>query len=147
MPAFPQEAGFMGVRTVYVKVDAVADTVANDQVVWSNDLGVSVRITKTEFIPEDALTGLVTNHPALGFVNKGTAGSGTTIISPQLAFDDTVDLVAFQPKDIPVSATAADKVVDDGETVAFSKTVVGTDIATPAGVVVLHYEHIGRGTT
>lgn len=147
MAAFPQEAGFMGVRTARANVDAVADTVANDQVVWTNDLGVSVRVTKTEFISEDAVTGLVTNHFTLGIVNKGSGGAGTTVVSPQLAFDNGVDLVAFVPKDLPVSATKADVVVDDGETLAFSKVVVGSDIALPAGQVVIHYEHIGRGTT
>lgn len=147
MPPFPQEAGFMGTRTQQAKVDGVAITVANDQVLWTNDLGVSVRITKAEFIGEDAITGQVTNHPALGIVNKGTGGAGTTIVAPQLAFDNGVDSVAFVPRDLPLTATAADKVIDDGETVAFSKTVVGTDLATPAGVVVLQYEHIGLGTT
>jgi hypothetical protein len=93
-------------------------------------------ITAVEFIPAEAITGANTNSFTLKVRNR-TTGAGTAIPA-SLAFVSAVDGVASTPKTITLSATAADLILAEGDVVTCEKAVVGTGLACPAGLVVVH---------
>ncbi len=113
-----------------------------DQEVWINKTGAPVEVTAVTFTPDAAHSGAATNNMTLGIVNKELLGVGTVIVAPQKAYVSGVDLVAFKPDDIPVSATPADKRVEIDEVLAFSKVENGTGLAQPAGRVTIEYKFL-----
>lgn len=146
MAAYPSLAAQRGPNMAGGHVEEVALGTSEDQAIWKNSLGVNVRITKATFVPDAAHTGADTNHMTLGIVNKELLGVGTVVVAPQKLYASGVDLVAYKPEDLPLSATAADLVIADGEVVAFSKAEVGSGLASPAGTVELQMDMIGDGT-
>lgn len=92
------------------------------------------RVTEVTFMPEAAATGDNTNYRTYTLVNKGAAGSGTTVIAT-LAQTTGVNLTAFDEKTITLSATAADLVVTEGDILAWVSTHTASGLADPGGVV------------
>ena len=137
----PRRTQMGGTDSVQVSIPAVAITVDDDQVVWLNKTGVKVRLTAVTYTPETAVTGNDTNTLKLQLRNKGLLGVGTTAVTPVKKYGTGVDLVAFKPDDIPLSATLADRDIDVGEVVALNKTEDGTGLALPEGVVTLEFEY------
>jgi hypothetical protein len=91
-------------------------------------------VTAVEYIPEAAITGAATNNRTVSLVNKGQAGSGTTVIAT-LNFASGVNATANDQKTIPLSATAADLVIAEGDVLQWRSVAVGTGIADPGGLV------------
>lgn len=76
----------------------------------------------------------------LSLINRGSAGAGTTVVA-SLALLSGVNLVAFDEKDITLSATAADLVVTEGDILEFrSAPVGGTGLVDPGGTVSVTFE-------
>ncbi len=92
------------------------------------------RVTEVEFYPEGAATGDNTNSRTYTLVNKGTDGSGTTVIGT-LALTTGVNLVASDAKTFTLSATAADLVVTEGQVLSLVSTHVASGLADPGGAI------------
>jgi YD repeat-containing protein len=121
-------------QTLEITVPAAGAAVAQDQVIGQVDVnGVIQRVSYT---PEAAMTGATATARTMQVLNKGQAGAGTAVAAT-LAFNTGVDLVAFDEKDIPVTATLADKTVVEGDTLLWNETVAGAGTAAPGGKVVV----------
>lgn len=92
------------------------------------------KVTAVTYTPEAAATGDNTNARTFTLVNKGTSGSGTTVIAT-LALTSGVNLVAFDEKSATVTATAADQLVTQGDILAWVSTATGTGVVDPGGTV------------
>lgn len=106
-----------------------------------NDLTTVVQVVPRDgtvsavtFTPVSAVTGANTNTRVVSLVNKGSAGSGTTVIAT-LQFDSGVNASAAVPKTITLSATAANLNVTAGDVLVWTSVHVGTGIADPGGLV------------
>ena len=84
-------------------------------------------VQSVRFVPKTAITGNATNFASLEARNKGAAGVGTTQVAV-MPFDTptTDDVVAYDEKAIPLSATAANLNLVEGDVLALRKTVGGT---------------------
>lgn len=131
-----------GVHTVQAVIDIVALGSDDEQIVWKNNTGASVKITEAAFQGDAAHTGAATNNMILQFRNKGTLGTSTTGVTATKTYASGVDLTAFVSDALVLSTTAADLIIDDGETVALNKTENGTGLASPKGVATLTYEFV-----
>lgn len=114
--------------TLQATLPAAGAAVTQDQTIGESPVAgtvVSVRI-----VPEAALTAHATNFRTFRVVNKGQAGAGTTVVATFAT--DTVttdDLAAFDEKVIPLSSTAADLVVAEGDVLAADETVAASGVA------------------
>lgn len=91
-------------------------------------------VSAVTFTPTAAITGAATNHRSITLVNKGQAGSGTTVIAT-LAFDNGVNATANNETTVTLSGTAANLVVAAGDVLQWQSAAVGTGIADPGGLV------------
>lgn len=91
-------------------------------------------ITSVTYTTTTAITGANTNTRSVNLVNKGTDGSGSTVIAT-LQFNSGVNTVAADEKTITLSATAADLLVTAGQVLQWQSTAVLTGIADPGGLV------------
>jgi hypothetical protein len=91
-------------------------------------------VTAVQYVPEAAITGAATNHRRFDLVNKGQAGSGSTVVAT-LAMDNGVNATANDERTISLSGTAANLIVAAGDTLQWRSVAVGTGIADPGGVV------------
>lgn len=87
-------------------------------------------VTGVSITPEAALTADASNFRTFRLVNKGQDGSGTTVVA-SFATDTvtTDDLVAFDEKALPLSGTAANLEVADGDILVADETTDGTGVA------------------
>lgn len=106
-----------------------------------NDLNTNIyvcpqaaTVTAVTYAPVTAITGAATNKRDVSLVNKGQAGSGTTIVAT-LSFDTGINAAASDEKTITLSATAANLVVAAGDVLQWQSTHIGTGIADPGGLV------------
>lgn len=99
-------------------------------------LGVLV---SAKYTPNAAITGANTNTRKLEVINKGQAGSGTTVMAT-LQFNSGVNASAFVPKTITNSAVAGAIDALEGDVIAFVSTFVGTGLADPGGMLELVIE-------
>lgn len=91
-------------------------------------------VTAVTYTTPTAITGANTNTRSVSLVNKGQAGSGTTVVAT-LQFNSGVNTTASVPKTITLSSTPADLVVVAGDVLQWQSTAVGTGIADPGGLV------------
>jgi hypothetical protein len=108
-----------------------------------NDLNTNIlaapragTLTAVSYATVTAITGANTNTRLVALVNKGAAGTGTTVMAT-LQFDSGVNTTANVPKVITLSATPANLVVAAGDMLQWQSTHVGTGIADPGGLVQL----------
>lgn len=116
------------VRTIEGDVGAASAGDAQDQVIGEAPFAGTV--TGVSITPEAALTADATNFRTFRLVNKGQDGSGTTVVASFAT--DTVtddDLVAFDEKAIPLSGTAANLDVAEGDILVADETTDGTGVA------------------
>jgi hypothetical protein len=92
------------------------------------------RVTAVTYTPEAASTGDNTNKRVYTVINKGAAGSGSTVIAT-LDLVTGVNLVAFDEKAFTLSATAADLVVAQGDILALLSDAAASGLVDPGGVV------------
>ena len=90
-------------------------------------------VSAVNFVAVATLTGANTNTRALSLINKGQAGSGTTVVAT-LQFNSGVNATANVPVTITLSGTPANLVVASGNVLAWQSTHIGTGIADPGGL-------------
>jgi hypothetical protein len=111
-------------------------TIAADDTFTLEPARFAGKVSSVQYVPEAAATGDNTNARTFTLVNKGAAGSGTTVIAT-LALTTGVNLVAFVPKAATLSVTASDLVVAQGDELAWVSTHTGTGVVDPGGAVVV----------
>lgn len=101
---------------------------AQDQTI--GEAPVKGTVSSVSIIPEAALTANATNYRTFRLINKGQNGAGSTVVA-SFATDTptTDDLAAFDEKAIPLSGTAANLEVAEGDVLAIDETVTGTGVA------------------
>jgi len=92
-------------------------------------------ITAVKWIPAAAVTGANTNNFALGLINRGAAGAGTTAITTVKTYASGTDSVSGVPETFTLSSTASDTYLAAGDQVDFARTVNASGLASPNGVV------------
>ena len=91
-------------------------------------------VSSVTFTPNAAITGANTNTRAIRVRNRGAAGAGTTVVA-ELQFDSGVNATAFDEKVVPLSGTAANLNVAEGDVLEVFSDAVGTGLADPGGTV------------
>jgi hypothetical protein len=120
----------------------IAGTGAEETPVWQNNLGHKVKVREAKYIPEDDVTGNDTNNFLLAVNNRGTDGAGAVVPVPAKEYDTGTDMGQFESDDLPVSATEASLEVDVDEILTLAKTVTGSGLALPDGVLFLELEYV-----
>lgn len=117
------------VRTLEATVPAQA-TAATEQDQTVGEAPFAGTVTGVTITPEAALTANATNFRTFRLLNKGTDGSGTTVVA-SFATDTvtTDDLVAFDEKALTLSATPANLVVAEGDILAADETTDADGVA------------------
>jgi hypothetical protein len=92
-------------------------------------------VTAVTYTPEAAITGAATNFRTFRVVNKGQAGSGTTVVASLAFSSGAVTAAAFDEKSITLSGTPGNLVVAEGDMLVWDETVAGTGLASPGGLV------------
>lgn len=138
----PRKTQLPGTDSVSVAVPTVALGSDDDQVIWTNKTGSKVRLTAVTYTPETAVTGDDTNTLKLQLRNKGVGGAGAVGVTADKKYGTGVDLTAFKPDALVLSATLTERDVDIDETVALNKTEDGTGLALPEGVVTLEFQYV-----
>lgn len=86
------------------------------------------------YTPDAAITGANTNYRSVRLRNRGAAGSGTTVVA-ELDFTSGVNATAFDEKTVPLSGTAANLVLAEGDILEWFSDATGTGLADPGGLV------------
>lgn len=121
----------------YLPSQATAGTVDNWPV-WTSP-GKS-QIVSVTFVPSAAITADPTNFTTYTLTNK-VAGAGSTSVATR-AWSATSS-VASTPEALTLSATAANLLVGDGDSLEIVKTVGGTGLVIPDGLLVINYKLYG----
>lgn len=119
------------IRVIEEGVPAVAQGASDDTVIGQAPFAGTV--TAVQYVPEAAITGAATNNRTISLVNKGQAGTGTTIVAT-LTFASGTNATANNEVAITLSATAADLVIAEGDTLQWRSVFNGTGIADPGGI-------------
>jgi hypothetical protein len=90
-------------------------------------------VTAASILPEAAVTGATATARTFTLVNKGQAGAGAVTIAT-LVLITSNNMVAFDEKDMVLTATAADLLVAKGDVIALVETVAGAGTAHTGGV-------------
>lgn len=91
-------------------------------------------VTSVTYLPDAAATGDNTNTRTFTLVNKGSDGSGTTVVAT-LALTTGVNLVAFDEKAFTLSAVAGATTVAAGDILALVSTHGASGVADPGGTI------------
>jgi flavoprotein len=95
-------------------------------------------VTSVQYVTPSAITGANTNTRRCRSSTRAQAGSGSTTVA-SLALTSGVNTVAFVPKAVTLSGTAANLVLASGDVLIWNSTHVGTGITDPGGLVVVTY--------
>ena len=120
--------------TTLSAMDPGVATAGSDDTLIIGECPFAGTVTSVSFTPDAAITGAATNTRAIRIINRGQAGSGNTIVA-ELQFDNGVNATAGDEKAIPLSATAGNLVVAEGDILALFSDAVGTGQADPGGLV------------
>jgi hypothetical protein len=94
-------------------------------------------VTGVTYAPDAAITGLTANSRTLSVVNRGQTGVGTATVASQ-AFITGVNAAAGDETALPLSGTAGNLVLAEGDMLAWVSTHVGaTGLADPGGLVTI----------
>lgn len=117
------------IKTHTARVAAVG-TVGNDLTSQIAEAPFAGSITSVKYVPDATQAGAATNSRTLTVVNKTKTKTAAT-----LELLSGVELTEAAAKAIPVSGTAANVEVAEGDEIAFVSTHVGTGIKDPGGLV------------
>ena len=120
------------VRVIEEGVPAVSTANASDDTVIAQSPYAGT-VTAVQYVPEAAITGAATNNRTVSLVNKGQAGSGTTVVAT-LTFGSGTNATANNEVSLTLSSTAADLVVAEGDTLQWRSIANGTGLADPGGI-------------
>jgi hypothetical protein len=121
------------VDVVSASVPPIA-TAGNDATHTLGEVSREGTVTSATLIPDTAITGAATNHRRVRIINKGQAGTGTTIVA-ELIFINGVNAAVTDEKALTLSGTPANLDVVAGDVLAYESTHIGTGITDPGGVV------------
>src|SRR5688500_512922 len=99
-------------RSIEANVPAVA--AGSDDTTPIGTASFAGAVSSVTFIADATLTGADTDSRTLSLVNKGQAGSGTTVVATK-AFVSGVNATGSDETVITLSGTAANLVVADGD--------------------------------
>lgn len=102
----------------------------------------NLTVTAVRYLPNANLTGVTATEATLKAVNRGATGAGTTVIA-STSFDDDHDAEDFVDQELTLSATAANRNVDEGSVIAIEKTHTSTGLALGGRVEI---EYVNRGS-
>lgn len=93
-------------------------------------------VTSVSYVPTRDITGTTTDYRTISLINKGTDGTGATVVAT-FAFDSNADSgTAQSPTTLAIVAASDD--VSDGEVLAASSYASnGTGLSDPGGVMVV----------
>lgn len=91
-------------------------------------------LASATYIPEANVTGVASNNKAINVRNRGSAGSGATIMAT-LTFGAATNGVAFDESALALSGTPANLAFNQGDVLTASSTVNGTGMTMPEGRV------------
>lgn len=74
-----------------------------------------------------AITGANTDYCTPTLINAGTDGAGTTIVASK-AYTNGVDAAALVPEALTLSGTAANLIIEAGETLAYLSNMTGSSV-------------------
>jgi hypothetical protein len=114
-------------------------TAATDTTVIMDRVDFTATVASVTYAPNAAITGQNTNPRRVALINRGSAGAGTTVIA-ELTFVSGVNGVAGDELTITLSATAADRVVTQGDVLAWFSDAVLTGLADPGGLVTVGFQ-------
>ena len=98
------------------------------------------RIKAFGFVPATLITGAATNNFALQAINRGTANAGTTGVTSALTFASGTDAAKNVLTALTLSATESDLRMAAGEVLDLVRTINGTGLAMPDGLVIIRYQ-------
>ena len=103
-------------------------------------------VTAVSYTPVADLTGHASNNRTLNLVNKGQAGTGSTVIA---TITTTVanSLTGYDEKALTLSATAANLEVAAGDILAWASVHNASGVADPGGTVYLAVDSTPAGHT
>lgn len=127
-------------RTTYVPGQATAGTVDSFPVFVAPQ---KCLITAAGFVPAAAITGAATNNFALQFINRGAANAGTTGVTSAKTYDNGVNAAKNVLDALTLSTTTSDLRLAAGDVLDLVRTINGTGLAMPDGLVVISYQ-LGR---
>lgn len=116
---------------VNIPAQATADT---EQDTIIGEAPFAGTLVHASLFPEAAVTGNNTNSRTFQIVNKGQAGAGTTVMATILLPTGT-NLAAYDEFPFTLSATAADRVVAEGDVLVCNEITPGTGVAHGGGRV------------
>jgi hypothetical protein len=102
-----------------------------------------LKINSVKIIPQANITGADTNNFKIQVLNKGTNGTGTTVIFEK-EFANGTNASAFIETSIPLKSGASN-IVSKGEGISVKKLDQGTGMDCPEFVVVFDLEVINTG--
>lgn len=120
------------VRVIEESVPAVSTAGNSDDSVLAQSPYAGT-VTAVQYVPESAITGAATNNRTVSLVNKGQAGSGSTVVAT-LTFASGTNATANNEVSLTLSSTAADLVVAEGDTLQWRSIANGTGLADPGGI-------------
>lgn len=93
-------------------------------------------VTRVVYIPHTVITGAATNNRTHTLFNRKLDGTGVVSVAT-LNYGNGTNGAARDAVTIPLSGTAANKVVAQGDVLQFESLHVGTGIADPGGEIVV----------
>lgn len=125
------------VKTVAQNVDAVGATADSTNPVAEAPFEGAV--TAVTYTPDSAITGANTETRTLTLVNKGSDGTGTTVVAT-LALTSGVNAAAFDEKALTLSVVAHATEVNEGDVLALASVHSGSSgLADPGGLVQVEF--------
>lgn len=121
-------------RTLAISVAALATNVDGSTIL--GEVPFAGKVTAVGFIPNAAITGQDTNTRRVALTNRGSAGAGTTEAA-FLQFNNGVNAVEFDKKNITLHATVANRNVAAGDVLTIDSTTPGTGLADPGGLYIV----------
>jgi hypothetical protein len=118
-------------RTIEEGVPAVA-TAGSSQSTNLADAPYDGTVSYVGYVPAAGVTGANTNTRQVQLVNRGQAGSGTTVVAT-LSFVSGTNGVANDEVTVPLSGTAGATTIAAGDVLQWQSNAVGTGQADPGG--------------
>ena len=126
-------AGPAGIRRLIAQADHPAQaTAATDESFVVGEVNTNATVTEVTVIPSTTQAGVDTTTRTFSLQNRGSAGSGTTVIATFVTDVAGGGFTAFDEKAWTLHATAANRDVAVGDVLAVVETHGSTGAAHPA---------------
>lgn len=120
-------------RTVLTAAIAPIATAGNSQTTPIGIAPYAGEITAAQVVPADDITGAATNNRRVRVINRGQDGNGTTVVAT-VQFTNGTDADGFAPCGLALATSPEDRLVQEGDVLAWESAAVGTGITDPGGL-------------